>query len=111
MKFNPIATCLALIMVLSVPGRAGQGEGGLSQPQRDQAKAALKLKIADQYIVLLKNNSSQRPADVARAQGLVSVKEFKHAISGFLTRITNPKVLEALRRNPNVQSVEVNGVV
>ena len=66
-------------------------------------------KITNQYIVVLKNNSSKNPsqaAEEARDKGAQVLHVYDLALKGFAIKVPNQKVLEAIRNNPNIDYVE-----
>jgi subtilisin len=77
--------------------------------QPDLLKGIGSNKIPNQYIVVLKQNVHDSPEAAAlhaKNQGAQILHIYEHAIRGFAIKISNEKVLEAIKRNPNVDFVE-----
>ena len=77
--------------------------------QPDLLKGIGSNKIPNQYIVVLKQNVHDSPEAAAlhaKNQGAQILHIYEHAIRGFAIKIPNEKVLEAIKRNPNVDFVE-----
>lgn len=64
--------------------------------------------IRDQYIVVLRKGAS--PTGAAAAVGANPMHVYRAALNGFAARL-NPAQVEALRKNPNVDYIEPDGVM
>jgi subtilisin len=66
-------------------------------------------KIPNQYIVVLKQSAPDRPESVAldaKNKGAQILHIYNYAIRGFAIKVPNESVLEAIKRNPNVNYLE-----
>ena len=69
-------------------------------------------KVPNQYIVILKEDSSPEiVANEARGKGVEVLHVYEHAIKGFATRVPNAQVLDDIKNDPRVDYVEQDQVV
>jgi hypothetical protein len=67
-------------------------------------------KITNQYIVILKDNSSKNPsqaAEEAKSKGAQVLHVYDHVLKGFTIKVPNEKVFDAIiKNNSNIDYVE-----
>jgi subtilisin family serine protease len=69
--------------------------------------------VQDRYVVLFQRNEPDprgRALGLARQHGFSPEHVFQNVVKGFSARMS-PQAVEALRRNPNVQRIEPDGIV